>query len=81
MSMVNPLLVGAALYGLACTYEKYVPPDLKRKFENWIKSHHGEWGALGMAGGILTNSPNLFSAGIALAFHDRKDGNKWFKHH
>jgi len=58
-------------------YEK-LPSETKQKWENAIKSHHGEWGLVGVAGGLATGNPSLaaFSAGLTL--HDWPDKNKWF---
>ena len=77
--MVNPIAVGLIVYGLAEAYSRNVSPESKRRFENWIKSHHGEWGVLGIIAGAATESPNLFASGLALAYHDRRDADKWFK--
>ena len=76
--MVNPLIVAGVVYGVAELYQ-YLSPDIKQWWENLIKSHHGEWGAMGFIGGLLTNSPKMTATGAALMLHDRKDRSLWFQ--
>ena len=76
---MNPLLALAGSYLLAEAYERYTSPQFKASWHNAVRSHHGEWGILGTLLGILTGSPALTSAGLGLAYHDRKDAGKWFK--
>ncbi len=50
----------------------------KQEWENKIRMHHGEVGALMALVGLLTESPRLAATGIGLAVHDINDVNKWF---
>lgn len=69
-------LIGAV--GLAIVYDKYITPEQKREWENQIRMHHGEIGALMALFGLLTESPRLTATGVGLALHDINDINKWF---
>lgn len=64
--------------GLALLYDQYVTPEQKREWENKIKMHHGEFGALMVLFGLMTESPRLAATGVGLALHDIDDANKWF---
>ncbi len=77
--MVHPLLFLVGGYVVAELYKKYTTPTEKRKWENFVNTHHGEAGAIMIGAGIITKSPRLAAAGIGLMLHDRKDQNKWFK--
>ena len=59
-------------------YKRYLTPDEKNRFENWVKTHHGEAGFIGVLLGLLIKSPTTTGAGIGLMIHDRKDMPKWF---
>ena len=77
--MVLPfLLILAGSYLVSEAYKRYVPPQQKKKWENFAKMHHGEAGLLMTGAGILTKSPNLTASGIGLILHDRDDYKKWF---
>jgi hypothetical protein len=75
--MVLWYLLGA--WALAELYKKYATPEEKRKWENLVKLHHGEAGALMTGAGILTKSPRLAATGVGLMLHDWKDKGNWFK--
>lgn len=79
--MLQLLLLAAGGYIAGELYKKYATPEEKRKWENFVKMHHGEAGAIMTGVGILTKSPRLAATGIGLMYHDRKDQNKWFKQH
>jgi len=74
MNWQNWLAVGI----IACVAYDRLSSETKQKWENTIKSHHGEWGLAGVVGGLATGNPGLaaFSAGLAL--HDLPDKDKWF---
>lgn len=76
---MHPFWYGIAAYGLAEAYERFLSPETKIKWHNFIKSHHGEWGLACLAYGAATGSPSIAAAGVGLALHDRKDANKWFR--
>jgi len=69
-------LVGG--YVLAEIYKKYTTPPQKQKWENFVKTHHGEAGAIMTGVGIMTTSPTLIGSGLGLMIHDKSDVNKWF---
>ena len=78
--MIFPILVGiVGSYLLAEAYKKYVTPQQKKKWENYIKTHHGEAGILMTAAGVVTKSPTLIGSGVGLMVHDRDDAKKWFR--
>jgi len=76
--MVHPLLLLAGAYLVAEGYKRYVSPEKKEEWENYIKAHHGEWGALGAVLGIATGHYGIAAAGAGLALHDIGDLSKWF---
>lgn len=76
--MVHPLLILAGAYLAAEGYKRYVSPEKKTEWEGYIKSHHGEWGALGAVLGLATGHPGVAAAGAGLALHDLNDISKWF---
>lgn len=76
---MHPLVALAGSYILAEAYERYVPEEVKAKWQNFVKTHHGEAGIAGLALGALTKSPSLAAAGLGLAYHDRVDAPKWFR--
>ena len=63
---------------LTCAAYDKLPAETKQKWENAIKSHHGEWGVAGIIGGLVTKNPSLTAFGAGLALHDWPDKNKWF---
>ena len=78
--MVLPILAGIVVsYLLAEAYKKYVTPQQKKKWENYIKAHHGEAGVLMTAAGVVIKSPTLIGSGVGLMVHDRDDARKWFR--
>ena len=78
--MVLPILVGiVGSYLLAEAYKKYVTPQQKEKWENYIQTHHGEAGILMTAAGVVIKSPTLIGSGVGLMVHDRDDARKWFR--
>lgn len=70
-------IVGSFL--LAEGYKKYVTPQQKKKWENFVKTHHGEAGAIMTGAGIIAKSPTLIGGGLGLMIHDKNDSQKWFK--
>ena len=77
--MVLPfLLILAGSYLAGEAYKRYATPQQKKKWENFVKMHHGEAGLLMTGAGIITKSPNLTASGIGLMLHDRDDYKKWF---
>ena len=76
--MVHPLLILAGAYLVAEGYRRYVSPEKKAEWENQIKAHHGEWGALAGILGAATGYYGLAAAGAGLALHDIDDLSKWF---
>ena len=76
--MLVPLLFFAGSYLTGELYKKYVTPEQKGKWQNFVKMHHGEAGAVMTGAGILTRSPNLTASGIGLMAHDLNDHKKWF---
>jgi len=77
--MVNPVLIAIGTYLLAEGYNRFVPGETKRRWENKIRVHHGEAGILFTIGGIVAKSPGLTASGISLILHDRNDWRKWFR--
>ncbi len=78
--MIQLILVGfVGSLLVAEGYKKFTTPQQKRKWENYIKTHHGEAGVLMTAAGIITKSPTLIGSGVGLMLHDRNDARKWFK--
>ena len=69
-------LIGAV--AVAELYRNFTTPEERRDWENKIRMHHGEVGALMTLVGLLTESPRLTATGIGLAVHDIDDVNKWF---
>ena len=69
------------LGGLALgeAYRHGTTPEQKRRWEGFVRTHHGEAGAIGVAAGLATRSPILAGIGAGLALHDRRDATKWFK--
>ena len=72
------IIIAGVTYLVAEFYKKYVTPDNKQQWENYIKLHHGEVGVIATLTGIFTGSPSLTSLGIGLTTHDRDDSQKWF---
>jgi len=79
--LVIPLILAALVGGyiLAQGYKKYATPQQKQKWENYVKTHHGEAGVIMTAAGIVVKSPTLIGSGIGLMFHDKNDADKWFR--
>ncbi len=78
--MIFLILAGVAGgYLLAEAYKKYATPQQKQKWENYVKTHHGEAGMLMTAAGVVTKSPTLIGSGVGLMVHDRDDARKWFR--
>lgn len=65
-------------YVIAEVYKKYATPQEKQKWESFVKTHHGEAGAIMTVAGLATKSPSLIGSGIGLMIHDKDDVNKWF---
>lgn len=63
---------------MAEAYTRVVPSTQKRKWENFVRMHHGEAGLIMTALGIASRSPSLAASGIGLTMHDWPDKNKWF---
>ena len=76
--MVHPLLFLAGGMLVAELYKRYATQEQKSQWENFVKMHHGEAGAIMTGVGILSKSPRLTASGIGLIAHDWKDKDKWF---
>jgi len=77
--MIGIIIAGIlGVYILAEAYKKYTTPDEKKRWENYVRMHHGEAGAIMTATGIVTKSPTLVGSGIGLMLHDKDDANQWF---
>jgi len=76
--MVHWLVALGAGYVIGKIYDKYVTYETKRKWENFIRSHHGEWGTLGTVVGLATGHYGVAAGSAGLALHDWKDRNNWF---
>lgn len=76
--MVNPAWFFVGAIAVAEIYKKYSTPQEKFDWENWIKLHHGEVGAVAAVLGLATKSPRLTAVGLGLAAHDIADMPKWF---
>lgn len=59
-------------------YLHLATPEQKRRWEGFVKAHHGEVGVVAAATGALAGSPTLAGAGLGLAIHDARDAPKWF---
>ena len=79
--LMIPVILAAFVggYALAEGYKKYTTPQQKQKWENFLKTHHGEAGVIMTAAGIVTKSLTLLGSGIGLMLHDRDDAGKWFR--
>lgn len=78
--MVPLILAGiVGSYLLAEYYKKYTTPQEKKKWENYVKTHHGEAGILMTVAGIVIKSPTLIGSGVGLMLHDKDDARKWFR--
>lgn len=74
------VLLGALVALAACeSYRHLTTPEQKRRWEGFVKTHHGEVGVVAAAAGALAGSPTLAGAGIGLAIHDARDAPKWFE--
>ena len=74
------LAIGTALgFTISEAYRHLASPEQKARWEEFIKTHHGEAGVFTTALGALTKSPTVLGMGIGLAIHDRNDASKWFK--
>ncbi len=76
--MVNPLLYGAAAYGLAEVYER-LSPEIKHWVKKTFNIHHGTIGSGAAITGAFTGNVPLMTFGGGLVFHDRKDAQEWPK--
>jgi len=76
--MVNSLYLFLGAVALAELYRIYTTPEEKERWENKVKTHHGEIGALATVLGALTGHYGVAAAGAGLALHDIDDISKWF---
>jgi hypothetical protein len=76
--MLPIILAIVGSYVIAELYKNHTTPEQKKKWEGFVKTHHGEAGIIGIAGGILLKSPTMIGTGIGLAIHDKDDAPKWF---
>lgn len=76
IGLILVALVGG--YAIAEAYRKYTTPQQKRKWENYVKTHHGEAGVIMTTAGLVTKSPTMIGSGVGLMLHDKNDANKWF---
>lgn len=75
------LILGTLVLGYlaAEVYQRYATPQEKREWQNFVKMHHGEAGAIMAAVGLATKSPKIIGSGLGLMFHDKDDSEQWFK--
>ena len=72
--------IGVLVAFAACElYRCLVTPEQKRRWEGFVKTHHGAAGVVAAAAGALGGFPTLAGAGIGLAIHDARDAPKWFR--
>ncbi len=76
--MVHWLVVMGLGYLAGEAYDKLVPEETKRKWQDFVKSHHGEWGVLGTIVGVATGHYGMAATSAGLALHDLPDREKWF---
>jgi len=70
----------AYLIGRAATalYQQSTPEE-RRRWDSERVMHHREVGCLAAALGLLTESPNMLTAGLGLIASDAQDVDQWFK--
>ena len=77
--MIPQILVGILLAYIASeAYARWATPQQKRAWEDFVRIHHGEAGAILACIGAVARSPTILASGIGLMLHDRKDCRKWF---
>ena len=54
-------------------------PEQKRRWEGFVKTHHGEAGVIIAIIGAFARSPTLIGMGAGLAIHDIDDAPEWFR--
>jgi len=69
MTLVEGIIIAA----LGLTAYKKLPPEIKTKLENWVKTHHFEYGIGTVAGGAIAKSPTAVGAGLTMIADDWKD--------
>lgn len=63
----------------ACeAYRLLATPEQKRRWEGFVRTHHGEAGVALVAIGLALKSPALVGIGTGLALHDIDDAAEWF---
>jgi len=77
--MVNPIWFLLGAITVAELYRRYATDEEKARWENYVKSHHGELGLLGALLGAATGHYGTAAAGVGLALHDIADVDKWFR--
>jgi len=78
--MLQMILVTAlGGYIISEAYKKFTTPQQKQRWQNFVRMHHGEAGAVMTLGGVAAKSPSLIGTGIGLMLHDKDDTNKWFQ--
>lgn len=79
MNILTSIAIGlAASYIVAEVYRTGTTNEQKSSWQNYVKTHHGEAGVLMALSGLIAKSPTLIGSGLGLAYHDRKDVDKWF---
>jgi len=76
--MVNPIWLFLGAIVVAELYRRYATDEEKVRWENYVKSHHGELGLLGTFLGAATGHYGVAATGLGLALHDINDIDKWF---
>lgn len=76
--MVHWLIALGLGYLAGEAYAKLVPEETKRRWEDFVQSHHGEWAVLGAVGGVATGHYGFAAASTGVALHDWPDRYKWF---
>ena len=80
VKIMKNLIIGIIVsYAIAEIYKSQATGDEKSRWENFVKTHHGEAGAVMAVVGLVAKSPALTGAGIGLVLHDRDDLHKWFR--
>ena len=76
--MVNLTWFLLGAIAVAELYRRYATDEEKARWEDYVKSHHGELGLLGTLLGAATGHYGVAATGLGLALHDINDIDKWF---
>ena len=70
---------GLGVFALAEAYRLLTTPEQKKRWEGFVKTHHGEAGVIIAIIGALARYPTLIGIGAGLAIHDIDDALEWFR--